>query len=203
MNKNTKRVLTRRHFIQIGAVGGASAMEMPRQWSKPVVNSVILPSHALTTATGGDEGAGTTTPDPMACQVGTNSIPFGVSGVQAQFNGQLKMLETNVLSARVVSARNDTDAIGVTVRYSVVQNGVEFVSDQSLFGAGSFDCSACETILGQSYAVYHSTSSGPTYESNSMDVITLGPAVFIARWSDGVECQTAVTIVERDFGSTD
>ena len=42
MNKN------RRDLVKILSVAGASASALPSQWTRPVVNSAILPGHAIT-----------------------------------------------------------------------------------------------------------------------------------------------------------
>ncbi|MEM7193444.1 MAG: hypothetical protein AAF402_00750 [Pseudomonadota bacterium] len=51
-NKNRRKVL-------LGITGVAGASQVPGQWSKPAIESVMLPAHASTTASGGDETGGT------------------------------------------------------------------------------------------------------------------------------------------------
>ncbi len=45
---------SRRRLLKLLGLGGAAAVIMPERWSKPVIDSVILPAHAQ--GTGVDDG---------------------------------------------------------------------------------------------------------------------------------------------------
>ena len=48
MKKFNETNLSRRKLLGLMAVGGAGAVAVPEQWSKPLVRSVLLPAHAQT-----------------------------------------------------------------------------------------------------------------------------------------------------------
>jgi hypothetical protein len=73
-NKKTEGKIERRRALKALTAGGALAgvSSLPQRWSKPVIDSIVLPAHAETT-----DGSGslpgeepTTTPDP--CSVNCN-----------------------------------------------------------------------------------------------------------------------------------
>lgn len=69
-HKNSSRNLYRRHALKAltgGLLFGSAATLLPSKWTKPVVNAVILPSHAQTSP-GTDNNPG------EACPPGTVSI---------------------------------------------------------------------------------------------------------------------------------
>ena len=76
-------------IVSISSVVGAA-------WQKPIVSSVILPSHALTS-----------NPTSGLCAVGSNAISQGLSGTDPARNGQLQLIGVNQLSGRSIAARND------------------------------------------------------------------------------------------------
>ncbi|MGM0553979.1 MAG: twin-arginine translocation signal domain-containing protein [Pseudomonadota bacterium] len=53
---NTRKAApdSRRRLLKLLGLGGAAAVIMPERWSKPIIDSVILPAHAQ--GTGGDDG---------------------------------------------------------------------------------------------------------------------------------------------------
>ncbi|MEM7194625.1 MAG: hypothetical protein AAF402_06725 [Pseudomonadota bacterium] len=55
----------RRKAIKTLGIGGAG-LAAPAAWQKPVIDTVLLPSHAQTTDSGGDGTGGTTTPEPFS-----------------------------------------------------------------------------------------------------------------------------------------
>jgi len=66
--ESTQQSNSRRRILQALTVGGvaSSSQFLPEQWSKPVVNSLMLPAHATTTdTTGASSGGQTTTPAPV------------------------------------------------------------------------------------------------------------------------------------------
>ena len=79
----------RRKLISGLTVGIAGASQLPTQWTKPVVNSVLLPAHAQTsvTTTAGPTttpGPGTTTTTP--CPLTQLTIPGGSVSCQSSEN---------------------------------------------------------------------------------------------------------------------
>ena len=58
----TKKSASRRKILKAGLIGGTvTASQTPAKWTKPVVNSVLLPAHAVATGGGGDGGEGNVT----------------------------------------------------------------------------------------------------------------------------------------------
>ncbi len=51
MTENKTRLTRRKVITRSLVVGGAAAYFVPKQWSKPMLDSVILPAHAQTSAT--------------------------------------------------------------------------------------------------------------------------------------------------------
>jgi hypothetical protein len=56
--ENSRRKLLKTAVVGGGIIGASKAM--PEKWSKPVVDSVLIPAHAATTGSGGGGGGGTT-----------------------------------------------------------------------------------------------------------------------------------------------
>ena len=56
----------RRKVLKSTLAGGAviTTSVLPEKWSKPAVDAVVIPSHALMTAGGGGPGSGVTTVPP-------------------------------------------------------------------------------------------------------------------------------------------
>ncbi len=72
----------RRDLLKKLAIGGVAGAALPAQWSKPVIDSVMLPAHAQTTTgtvTGGGGGGGTG-PGPSA---GESLLDYFVSPAEA------------------------------------------------------------------------------------------------------------------------
>ena len=73
-------VSTKRTTIKTLAIGGAAAsVALPASWQKPVVEGVLLPSHAATTGGGGD-GTGGTTPAPAPTTAAPTTTPEPLNG---------------------------------------------------------------------------------------------------------------------------
>jgi hypothetical protein len=49
-NRDPKKAIDRRQVLKIAAGGAAVAILLPRQWTKPLVNAVIVPAHATASA---------------------------------------------------------------------------------------------------------------------------------------------------------
>ncbi len=61
----TKVAADRRTFLRVIAIGGvATAVMLPSRWMKPIVNSVIVPAHAASSA------PPSTTPAPSTSSIG-------------------------------------------------------------------------------------------------------------------------------------
>ncbi len=74
----------RRDLLKKLAIGGVAGAALPAQWSKPVIDSVMLPAHAQTTTgtvTGGGGGGGTG-PGP-APSAGESLLDYFVSPAEA------------------------------------------------------------------------------------------------------------------------
>jgi len=74
--KKTSRRKAIKTAIAGTAVVGTAGQIGSGKWTKPVVDSVIIPAHAATTGSGGDPGEGTTTPvpcpdGPLTCAKGS------------------------------------------------------------------------------------------------------------------------------------
>ena len=80
----------RRQVLKSTLAGGAviSTSILPEKWTKPAVDSVILPAHAGTTGSGGDPGAGTTQAPPA-----TTVAPTTTPSPTTTFNPNLTMLD--------------------------------------------------------------------------------------------------------------
>jgi hypothetical protein len=85
--KETASEASRRKLLKNLAAGGVVGAALPAVWSKPVIDSVILPAHAQTTGPGvivGGGGGGGTGPGPAPSgSPGRDLIDFFVSPAQA------------------------------------------------------------------------------------------------------------------------
>ncbi len=83
---------TNRRKLLIGLTGGiASASQLPGKWTKPVVDAVMLPAHAQTSATTAapttTAGPGTTTPAPAPPPPTTTAAPTTTMAPPTSFRG--------------------------------------------------------------------------------------------------------------------
>ena len=92
--KETASEASRRKLLKNLAAGGVVGAALPAVWSKPVIDSVILPAHAQTTGPGvivggGGGGGGVTGPGPAPSgSPGRDLIDFFVSPAQAAQAGE-------------------------------------------------------------------------------------------------------------------
>ena len=71
--ENSRRKLLKTAVVGGGVLGASKAM--PEKWSKPVVDSVLIPTHAATTGSGGGPGGGTTAAPVTTVTPPTTSPP--------------------------------------------------------------------------------------------------------------------------------
>ena len=95
-NQNTNRT-DRRKLLAIIGVGGVAAVAIPSRWSKPIIDSVILPAHAQTSMCTADA----TTGGPL---IGNG---FGAATCEAACEA-----EAISLNAQLCSFDETTDVLG-------------------------------------------------------------------------------------------
>jgi hypothetical protein len=85
--KSPEREDARRRLLKTLAAGGVAGAALPAQWTRPVIEAVVLPAHAQATGgavTGGGGGGGQTGGPGPAGSVGESILNFFVSPAQAQ-----------------------------------------------------------------------------------------------------------------------
>ncbi|MEM7195581.1 MAG: hypothetical protein AAF402_11560 [Pseudomonadota bacterium] len=122
----------RRKTIKALGIGSvvAGASQLPTQWTKPVVQSMVLPSHATTTDSGGDGGAGTTN-SPTTSSPTTTPSPCSVA---CAFSISLRWEKTGSgtgdadLDLEIVTAVNNTrlspkgPTVGTCLQFNTVDD---------------------------------------------------------------------------------
>ena len=80
-----KKSTAKRKLIKTLALGGVftAGQALPNKWASPVVNAVVIPSHASTTGSGGDPGGGAPGCEIVSCTsgsyiVGTTSMSLAL-----------------------------------------------------------------------------------------------------------------------------
>ena len=65
MDENDKGV-SRRRALSILGLGGAvvATVALPSKWTRPLVESIVVPAHAQASGGGGGNGGSSTTPQP-------------------------------------------------------------------------------------------------------------------------------------------
>ncbi len=137
---------SRRKLLKSLAVGSGAVVagkSLPESWSKPVINSVVLPAHAETTdgsgSSGGDQttAAPTTTADPCApenytiesCSAGYGSGPqTGEATLSATCPG------INVTMQRYYVGNDGVDPLGGPIVKSTNASGVASFSYHNGYG---------------------------------------------------------------------
>jgi len=124
--KMKKDTSTRRKALKVMAAGSGAIIagkSMPESWSKPVIDTVLLPTHAATTDDTGSLPAGTVICASMDVAAGARceggSISFSVSGsVSASDGSSLEGVELTV--AYTNEAESGGSPESKTVMFSVL-----------------------------------------------------------------------------------
>jgi hypothetical protein len=115
----------RRKLLKKLAAGGVVGAALPAVWSRPVIDSVLLPAHAQTTGAGaivGGGGGGGTGPGPAPSRsTGGDLIDFFINPAQA---GEGSELDSYCVEIRVGFAAGEVNEVVVT-RYCILAESME------------------------------------------------------------------------------
>lgn len=128
----------RRRLLKTLAAGGVAGAALPAQWTKPVIEAVILPAHAQATSgtvVGGGGGGGAPGPAPTG-SVGESILNFFVSPAQAGSCVSMGYC----IQISVAHTSGTPTAVAVTkVQHPCNKSGLitVFTGSQALSGSGS------------------------------------------------------------------
>ena len=104
----------RRRLIKSLTAGGAAVTVIPSRWTSPIVDSVVMPSHAVLTAGGGDPGTGDPCASPGSGMSNTSGLTANITAALIDGDGDLIVVGETDLPEVCFVLEEDEDSVAVT-----------------------------------------------------------------------------------------